>query len=253
MEGYTLLVGALNVSVSFLLLLGTSRLCGCVPRMGRAAAAALLGGVHAMICLFSGFYFLGNILWRVACIAAMSVIAFGWNKSTLRRTAVFGILNLAMSIDPTRKEGLWSVVLAAVGVVILCFTDIHGSGSSGAYVPVELCYGDRSLQLTALRDTGNTLKDPLTGRPVLVVGAQAAKTLLGLSVEQLQKPVESMGLIPGLRLIPYRSVGQPGGMLLALKIPAMKIGSWRGSGLVAFAPHSIGKAGEFEALAGGTV
>lgn len=248
-----LLVGVLNVSVSFLLLLGTSRSCGCTPRLGRAAAAAMLGGLHAMICLHSGFHFLGNILWRVVCMAAMSVIAFGWQKSTLRCTAVFGILNLAMTIDPTRREGLWSVILASVGVLILCFTDMHGAGGNGAYVPVELCYGERSLRLTALRDTGNTLRDPVTGKPVLVVGAQAAKALLGLSIEQLQKPVEAIGLIPGLRLIPYRSVGQPGGMLLALKIPAMKIGTWQGSGLVAFAPHSIGRAGEFEALAGGTV
>ncbi len=253
MEGYMLLVGALNVSVSFLLLLGTSRLCGCTPRLERVGAAAVLGGVHAMLCLFSGFYFLGNMLWRVVCVGAMSVIAFGWRRSAVRCSAVFGILNLAMSVDPTRREGLWSVVLASMGVLILCFTDMHGTGGNGAYVPVELCYGDRSLRLTALRDTGNTLRDPVTGRPVLVVGAQAAKALLGLTTEQLQKPVESIGLIPGLRLIPYRSVGQPGGMLLALKIPAMKIGTWQGSGLVAFAPHSIGRAGEFEALAGGTV
>jgi hypothetical protein len=59
--------------------------------------------------------------------------------------------------------------------------------------------------------------------------------------------------IAGLRLIPYRSVGQPAGMLLAVRCKYMKVGSWCGSALVAFAPESIGKQEGYEMLAGGNV
>jgi len=116
---------------------------------------------------------------------------------------------------------------------------------------VELSYGDKRVQLTALRDTGNTLRDPVTGRQVLVVDASTAGKLTGLSVQQLKKPVESVTALPGLRLIPYRAVGQAGGLLLALKIPQAKIGSWQGSALVAFAPEGLGSDGTYQALTGG--
>jgi stage II sporulation protein GA (sporulation sigma-E factor processing peptidase) len=107
--------------------------------------------------------------------------------------------------------------------------------------------------LTALQDTGNTLRDPITGRQVLVVGADVAQKLTGLTVQQLKKPVENVGLLPGLRLIPYRAVGQEAGLLLALKLPQVKIGTWQGNSLVAFAPEGLSPDGAYQALTGGVL
>ena len=100
------------------------------------------------------------------------------------------------------------------------------------------------------RYTGNTLQDPVTGQPVLVIGADAANRLTGLSREQLRSPVESLEALPGLRLVPYRTVGGSG-LMLARKYQNVKIGKWKGSQLVAFAPERLG--GGYEALTGGAV
>jgi stage II sporulation protein GA (sporulation sigma-E factor processing peptidase) len=91
-------------------------------------------------------------------------------------------------------------------------------------VQVELTYGGQTVKLNALRDTGNTLRDPVTGKSVLVVGADIADRLTGLSRRQLSEPVETISEIPGMRLIPYRAVGQPSGLLLALPVRKSKIG-----------------------------
>ena len=107
--------------------------------------------------------------------------------------------------------------------------------------------------MTALRDTGNTLKDPVTGADVLVVAQQVAEQITGLNSQQLSNPVESIGVIPGLRLIPYRTVGQSGGMLLALRIQKVKIGKQWGSRLVAFAPNGLCADGRYQALTGGNI
>ena len=111
------------------------------------------------------------------------------------------------------------------------------------------------MRLTALQDTGNSLIDPLTGRSVLVVGADVAKKLLGLTREQLSMPAEAIvsAGVPGLRLIPYRTVGQAGGMLLGLRLQDVKIGHWKGSSLVAFAPEGLSEEGAYQALTGGVV
>ena len=102
----------------------------------------------------------------------------------------------------------------------------------------------------ALRDTGNCLIDPITGGSVLVIGAQAAEKLTGLTAGQLKDPLRTMGQLPGLRLIPYKTIGNTG-FLLALKIPEAKIGNRQGSTIVAFSPLILGT--NYQALTGGTV
>lgn len=245
----------LNFLVDFLLLLGTNRLCGYPFAMSRAALAAALGGLYGGACLLPGFHFLGNTLWRTVSLALISMIAFGLTKSAIRRGVVFVLLSMALGGVALGLGGrnMASLAAAAGLILLLCVVGFRDALGGAAYVPVELCYQDKKLRLTALRDTGNTLRDPITGRPVLVVGADAARLLIGLSKQQLEKPVESISALPGLRLIPYRTVGNDSGMLLAIKMADVKIGSWRGSSLVAFAPEGLSMQGEYQALTGGAV
>jgi stage II sporulation protein GA (sporulation sigma-E factor processing peptidase) len=174
------------------------------------------------------------------------------NRATVRRGAVFAVLRLALGgITLGIGGGAVSVLLAAALLGILYLTGFRMALPMGPYVPVEITRGDKRLHLTALRDTGNTLRDPVTGNPVLVIGAQAAQMLTGLTREQLRSPVESVGAIPGLRLVPYRAVGREDGLMLALKFQDVRIGKWKGSHLVAFAPEGLGDNGSYDALTGG--
>lgn len=248
---YLDLVIGLNFAVDFLLLLGTNRLAGYPPNPKRAALAAALGGIYGGVCMLPGFRFLGNTFWRLVSLGLMACIAFGFQKSALQRGVLFALLSMALGgvALGLGGGGFWALVASAGFLCILCAVGFQGKAGVHAYVPVELCYAGKRLRLTALRDTGNTLRDPVTGQQVLVVDAAAAQQLTGLTRQQLATPVESMGSLPGLRLIPYRAVGNQNGMLLALRIPEVKIGSWKGSSLVAFAPESIGS--EYQALTGG--
>lgn len=245
---------ALSIMVEILLLLGTNRLCGYPSGILRMLLGAMIGGLYAGACMLPGFRFLGGILWRVVSLGLTSIVAFGLSQSTLRRGAVFALLHMALS---GISQGLGngrpiSLLIGAGGIFALCLLGFRGSIGGRQLIPVELRYAGKHLRLTALRDTGNTLRDPVTGSSVLVVGADAASKLTGLTPQQLKHPVETIGAIPGLRLIPYRCVGQDGGFLLALRIPQVKIGSWQGSALVAFAPEGLGKGTQYQALTGGT-
>lgn len=246
---------ALNILVELLLLLGTNRLCGYPTGWLRTALAAMLGGVYAAGCMLPGFRFMGNALWRIVSLVTISMAAFGLCRSTLSRGAVFALLHMALGgiVQGMADGGIASLIVGAGGIFALCLLSFRGSIGGRQLIPVELHYGGKHLCLTALRDTGNTLRDPVTGGSVLVVGADAASALTGLSPQQLKRPVETMGTIPGLRLIPYRAVGQEAGFLLALRINHVKIGSWQGSALVAFAPEGLGGGGEYQALTGGAV
>ncbi len=252
---YMDLVMILNFSVDFLLLLGANRLCGHPPAPGRAAAAAALGGLYGSACLLPGFAFLGSTLWRITSLALMSVIAFGVSINALRRGVVFAFLSMALGgiALGVGDRGFWGIVLPAVCLFVLCRVGFSGRVGGRKLVPIELSDQDHKVCCTALHDTGNTLRDPLTGMPVLVVAAEIASELTGLSKEQLQRPIETVAAIPGLRLIPYRAVGTQSSFLLARRFSDVRIGSWRGSSLVAFAPERLSMDGEYQALTGGTV
>lgn len=245
----------LNFLVDFLLLLGAGRLCGFPVKISRAAVGALLGSIYAACCLIPGFSFLGNFLWRAVSLLAMAVIAYGISKSALRRGLVFAFLSLALggAVLMIGRGGLMGILSAAGLLCLLCCFGFRNRIGGTTYIPVELRYGEKRMALTALQDTGNTLRDPVTGKQVLVVGADVAGELTGLTREQLRKPVESMGLLPGLRLIPYRSIGNGSGFLLALPFQNVKIGRWRGNSLVAFAPEGLHPEGAYQALTGGAV
>ena len=253
---YLDLVIILNFIVDFLLLAGTNRLLGFPGPLWRCALAAAVGALYSGLCLMRGFSFLGNPLWRLISFAGMSVIAFGCSFSAFRRGGVFWILSMALGgIALSFGKGQFlPLVLCAAGLWLLCRMGF-GDGMPGSeYLPVTLKREGITVRTTALRDTGNTLRDPITGEQVLVISAALAQQLTGLTPDQLASPLETMAghSIPGLRLIPYRAVGGAG-MLLALRFDSVTMGTREQSALVAFAPEEIGNGKLYQALAGGVI
>lgn len=245
----------LNFLVDFLLILGTNRLTGYPPGLKTAAIAAAVGSIYAGLCMVPGFHFLGNVLWRIVFLLLMAVLAFGWNRSTLHRGAVFVLLSMALGGIASGVEMVdFGAVCICAGLLwLLCRIGFRGQMGHREYVPVELSWQERHINLLALKDTGNTLRDPITGEPVLVCGADVGEELLGLPRNCFSDPTAtvSSGVIPGLRLVPYHAIGQPGGMMLALRLQGTKIGERFTDSLVAFAPQEIAKGEAYRMLTGG--
>jgi len=254
---YVDVVLLLNFLVDLLLLAGTNRLAGYCISWRRSALAAAFGGGYASLCVLPQLQFLGNCLWRMVSFSLMSVIAFGWKRSALRRGVLFVLLSMALGgvAVGLGKGGFVGLVMAAGVLCGMCLFGFHGGAGQAEFVPVLIKRRQACYRLTALRDTGNSLRDPVTGEQVLVVSSDVAWDILGLTPQQLRTPIETMreAQIPGLRLIPYRAVGQPGGMLLAAAMDSVEIGGKRAGRLVAFAPDKLGTDEAYEALAGGVL
>lgn len=255
MAVYLDLVMVLNFLVDFLLLLGTNRLSGFPAQGWHCAAAAMVGAVYSGACLLPGFRFLGNFLWRCVSLGLMSVMAFGWDAGALKRGSIFLLLSMAMGgIALSLGRGnILSLVLCGAVCLVLSILSFGGQVGGRAYVPLKIDHEGHSVSLIALKDTGNTLRDPVTGEQVLIISPEAAGKLTGLSPEQLQHPMETLVFHPvsGLRLIPYRSVGNAGGFLLAKRFSEVTIGDRKQSALVAFAAEGLGKGEIYQALTGG--
>lgn len=258
MTVYLDLVILLNFIVDLLLLVGTNRLSGYPLGLGRCVLAAALGGVYGGACLLPGFRFLSSTLWRLVSLGVMGLLAFGLVPGTLRRCVLFALLSMALGgIALGLGSGSFGSLVGAAGAVCgMCLVGFSGKAGSQQYIRLSLRHNGRVVELMALHDTGNTLRDPVTGERVIVAGPEAARKLLGLTPEQLRSPIETVasGVAEGLRLIPYRAVGQSHGMLPALRVREARVGDRKGSVLIAFTAEGLGEEHTgYEALVGGAI
>lgn len=270
---------AVNGSVNYLLLLSAAYLAGAPLRRGRFLLAAALGGLYAAASFAPALAFLRNAGMKAVLLAVMALTAFGARRQTVKLALLFAAISAALAgtamlaaqllrLDPLLLPGGVFYPLRARAILFLaalCCGLCHlilsrVTAHSGQLVPLTLRIGMRTVPLTALLDTGNTLKDPLTGESVLVVDGSIAAQLLpdaGLSTASLADPA---GLFASLseqypfcrfRLIPYRAVGTVSGLLLAVRCEVSGKSGKPELKLVAFSPTPVSQTGEFDALIGG--
>lgn len=267
-EGVFLLNGALD----YLLLAGAVRLRGGRPQR-RILWAAALGGIWAVLALFPPF---GGLVFTAVGFFLLSGCAFGISAEGLRLTAVFLGLSLALCGIQTAISPLaGGVIRTGAGVLLQVSVPVLASSAALLYgmaaavsgavvgkkpllVPVQVTAAGRTVRFRSLWDTGSFLRDPLTGRPVVLADSTVARSLLQLEPAALRDPMAAMERLmrecPALkpRLIPYRAVGVEQGMLLGVRCAALSVrGEERLGGILAFAPGSVSEDGSYHGLTGG--
>lgn len=274
----------LNAMMDYLLLLASARLAGEPLTRLRFLAGAAAGGLYAVAIFLPGLEFLQLPPCRLAAMAGMLLLAFGGSRRLGRLAALFLVLSCAlgggvMLVSQLGGRGLslgrgvlYSgmdlkiVLLAAAGcfaaLTLLFSRGGQHWGRKGQLCAAALELEGRRLELTALVDTGNTLSDPVTGRPVAVAeGAALAPLLpreLGWLPGRLSDPAGAMARLGDgpwagrFRLLPYRAVGVERGLLLALRLDGLAVGKTRRKApLVALSPTPVSDGGNYRLLLGG--
>ena len=273
----------LNLIVNYLLLLAAAKLAGEPLRRLRLAAGAALGGLYAAAIFFPGMGFLAHPLCKLGAAVLMLLTGFGGSRRLLRVTLVFfglscafggGIFAIGLlggrgltlrngvlySVMDLRILLLSAAVCYAVLTLVFRRTARHGRRE---VLPAVLILEGRRVAVNALVDTGNTLTDPVTGRPVMVAeGSRLSPLLPGervLDEKALRDPVGTLerlsrgGRGRRFRLLPYQAVGVECGMLLALRLDDARVGAEDYGGiLVALSPNPVSDGGGYSALIGET-
>jgi len=243
---YVLCASVLAAVANWLLLTASSQFLNAAAVRWRILLGAAAGAALTAVAMSPLYPISHTLWWRLMTLLVAGLCAFGSSKAAVRSLLLFSALHLSLGGLSAGDRNLFSMVLGALGIFLACVT----VGIRGQLVQVRIPCRDQILKLTALRDTGNTLTDPVTGKSVLVVDAQTAHTLLDLNPQQLRDPVKTMQHIPGFRLVPYRTIDSSG-FLLAKQIDGVCVGSKQGSTLVAFSPQELGS--NYQALTGGTL
>jgi len=273
----------LNAAMDYLLCLVTARLAGLPLRRRRYLLAALLGGVYATAVFLPGGGFLAAAPSKLAVGVLMALAAYGGEERLLRLTLLLFALSCALAgcvlalgllsgsavpvvngIFYTDVDAKVLLVAAAAAYLVLTavFRAAARHGVRGELLPVRVCIGGRTVELTALWDSGSDLREPGGGRSVLVTAPGALGEALPPAVRRLltpkalQAPADLLEPLrraaPALRpcLLPYRAVGMASGLLAAIRTDWTEIGGRTYPGLAAaLSPTPLGDG--YSALWGG--
>ncbi|MBR4656309.1 MAG: sigma-E processing peptidase SpoIIGA [Oscillospiraceae bacterium] len=270
-----------NAAVDWLLLKTALSLTGGGTRPRRLWAGAGFGGLAACAACLPGLGWLGSLPGAALAYSGLCLICFGWRGRAWKSWLWFfcvccGFAGLALTVCSllripafTRGGRIYYrlsgrlLVLLAAAVYGLCrlLLDRFARHRGRELLRLELTLGERTACCSALRDTGNTLSDPVTGEPALVASWRAAARLLpelGLTKAQFEDPA---GLLLRLaearpelrtRLLPFRAVGVDRGLLAALVLDRVaEDGKPVPTRLAAFSPTELSDGGGYEAIVQG--
>ena len=270
----------LNSLVDYLLLMVCGNVTGTPVRRKRVLLAGLFGGFYAILCLLPGFSFLKGLMWKVLAAFCLCLLAFGVRPGMIRRSVVLILLAAAFSglvllltevfaapasligstvYYPVTFPALALTAGGSYGLMQMALSRLSHHGGDIVNVEVTLCGVRRAF--TALRDTGNTLHDPISGWGVMVADFGLLSSGLNggeLTKQAVEQPTlglsRVMSLAPELkpRLIPYKTVGVESGLLLAVCPEEIRVNGKKEQLLLAFSAVPVSDGGGYEALIGGT-
>ena len=266
---------ALNFIIDYFLLLCSAKVAGSVIRRGRLALSAALGGAYAVIALLPGAGFLSLAATKLSLALLMSLIAFGGEEKLLRCFIIF------LAVSAAFGGAVWGASMLSGGgydgrlyvpvslrvlavsfavcwaLITLAFRRV-GRTAERDIVMLTISLGGKTAALRALRDTGNGLFDPISGRAAAVAEAAALSPLFpppaleALSRKDAAEAMTTLSALPGLpcrfTLIPYRAVGNSGSLLLSFRPEGAAVNGKSVDIIIAVSPAALTGDGTYSAI-----
>ena len=223
-----------NALADYVLLILTARVTGGGVKRRRVVFASALGGAYSVIAALIGGFYASPVPALAVCVL-MALCVFGGKRSFARRLFCFLGLSAAFggaltAVGGGLGGGNMKLFAAAFLVSWAAFAFFLRGGAKSVALrrveDIEIGLGGKKAKLRALMDTGNDLRDPISGRRVIVTTADAVSCLFEPGAAALLKSgKDPVGLMPelaertGLRfsLVPYRSLGVESGLILCFR------------------------------------
>lgn len=241
-----------NLIINYLLLLASSVFTGIKINKFRVLAGSLVGAVYAVFMFFPNFSYIYSTFFKMLISMLIVAISFSFYtiRSYLKTLIVFYIVSFGFGgcvlgvfyfsdvgarLGAVYSNGIlyfnlpWTILLISWGLFFISIK-LFGFFSQKTYKShclkrkIILHLDSKSAEITALLDTGNSLVDPVTLTPVIIVEYKLIKELFCEEIKATLNQLNSDNLnwilddvtqkgLP-IRLIPFSSIGKENGMLL---------------------------------------
>lgn len=216
----------INIYINYFLLLLTAHILHCPRSRTGICLGAVTGAVGACVMLIDIGTALCVLLKLIfACIMVLTAFGFGSVRQFLCRTMVLLCVTFALAGMMLAVKSLLSSELIRVrnlsvyldlspvflivstalcyGVMSVCARLARKKAPQVCFCTVSIEKNGASVTMEGLVDTGNRLTEPFSGLPVIITGKKTSEIICpeGLFSEDIP---------PGIRLVPFRSVGGSG-------------------------------------------
>jgi stage II sporulation protein GA (sporulation sigma-E factor processing peptidase) len=279
-----------NLIMNFIILWVTLKLSKSRDSIWRLWLSAAIGAFYAVFLFIPGFVVLQKFPLKIALSLVMLIIAFKLRtfKNFFKLLGIFYVVtfvfggaalglyyftNDAIGIENgafvIKNYPIKNLVMACIFIIIIfrgiwMLVRVRISQAELLY-KVEIQFDAKKVILEALMDTGNTLIDPISQCPVLVVEFLEVKDALPPEIqaifsqflehnlEVVTQIMVNSSWIGRFRMIPFTSLGKPNGMLIGFKPDSVRVlvhGNWRqiGNIIVGIYNNKLTKARHYQAL-----
>ena len=225
---------ALNILLSYILIVATRVIVKMPTNKWAVMTASVIGGFSSLVIFYENGGVAFSLIYKI--ITGGILVAVGFLPKSFKPfikalLAFFGVsllfgggmYALEMTLHPKNImfyngvayfdmsiSYLVGSVLSIYGVFILSDYLITEHNTKGGKCELEITYNDTTVSMTAFIDTGNSLTDGMSGRPVIVAELNAVAPLLTREELLFFKSGEyenvPKGLTKAFRLIPCKTV-----------------------------------------------
>lgn len=217
----------LNTIITFLLLLASSRLMKIYPSPGRFVIASVLGGISSLIILAPDLGFLLSLMTKL--LFSLIIVISAYNPKSVsaiaKETGYFFVVNFifaGMMLFASSLPGIsivnynngaayinlsfFSLIAACVicyGVTVILGKITKNKTADTVFFNIDITSDGKTINCSAILDTGNSLTDPFTGESVIIADKF---TLSEILPENIKIYLDTGNSENAIKLIPCKTV-----------------------------------------------
>lgn len=240
----------INLIINLILLYATALLMSIKIKKARFFLASLFGALYSVFIFFPDF----NIFYSGGAkfLSSLAILAIAFNikgvRLYLKTLGVFYIVTLifgggAFAVFCFSGVGAKTGAIIKNGVLYFNFpwkllfisaaasymfisaiykTVLNRTYKGERYVRIHIEYMGESAEFTALLDTGNSLREPISHSPVIVAELEKIKKILPPEIALAAKSGNlnfetGSSLLQKIRVIPFSSIGRESGILIGFR------------------------------------
>lgn len=240
-----------NIIINFIILYVTEKITRTKTSKLRLFIASLVGSLYTLMVFFPNLQFMGRFLIKFSVSILILIIAFNPErfKEFLKQLStfylisfafagttigIFYILNNKLTISNFSFKDhneLMKFLILGIGLAVILIRSILKNNwirlnQKNCLTDVTINLNNKKAHLRALIDTGNSLKEPISQKPVIIAEYSALKAILPelvkkvysenkeLDLNYVANIMEKLGDQIKLRLIPFKSLGNENGILI---------------------------------------
>lgn len=246
-----------NICMNFIILFATGIINKTQIRYRRIFFASLLGGVYAVVAYMKMLEIYSNMLVKIILSICMVYIAFRSEKIKIlfRQLLIFYLTSFTFGgvsfallyfVKPQNifmRNGVYTGVypikivlisgIIGFAVLIIAFKVIKGRiNKNNMYCQIKINLFENYKTVKGVIDTGNFLKDPITGVPVIIVEKESLTGFINKDIidnvekiinGSINEQIDINTYSSRIRLIPFSSLGRKNGLLLGISVDSVEI------------------------------